>query len=192
MAKAKILETHHLEQVRAQVGAFLNTHPNPALAKGATFIEESFEIWMLPTERILSPDFGGRVISDFLVRTGRWHHQISQNGRAVGFALSGASDRFRPGWGLHAVFASPLASKIGKAIERIDRDRADEDVEAFYVSVPAFRIVCFVLRSYSSEEVFIVRSTNAAGAPQEGRFYSAREFCDILSRMKRVKGAVVA
>jgi hypothetical protein len=191
MAYAKAPDSQHIEQVRAQVGSFLNTHHNPCFAKGATFIEESFEVFELPAERISIAARSPKGISEFLLKTRRWHHQISQNGAAVGFALSGAANNFGGGWSLQAVFASRLAAKLARAIEMIDRQRPGEDTEAIYVTIPAYRVVCFLLRGYSSEEVFVVRSTNVALGPMEGKFYTAADFLEAILQTRPVRGMVM-
>src|ERR1700735_4119307 len=110
MAHSKKLESQHMERVRAHIGAFLHTHRNPAFAPAATFIEESFEILVLPIERISSAVLTPGRLSELLLKTGNWHHQISQDGRTVGFALSGATGTVRNGWLLRAVFAAELAT----------------------------------------------------------------------------------
>jgi hypothetical protein len=180
-----------MEQVRAHVGAFLNTHPNPAFIKGATFIEGSFEIFVLPTPAISAAAISPRGIVEFLRRTGRWHHQLSQKGAAVGIAHSGPAHTFHRGWNVHAVFASPLAAKVATAIDRIDRERPDDDLEALYVTIPAYKIVSFLLRGYSSEEIFVVSNKSAAPGAEEGRFYPPRDFLNTLLQHKQIRGLVL-
>ncbi len=189
MAHTKPFDSTAMEQVRAHVGAFLNTHPNPAFTKGATFIQESFEIFQLPASSISAAAINPRGMTEFLRRTGRWHHQIVQNGVAVGFAHSGPARVFHGGWAIHSVFASPLAAKVARAIEIIDRQRPADDLEAVYVTIPAYKIVCFLLRGYLSEEIFVVSS--ATPAVEEGKFYSARDFLDALMKSQRIRGLVL-
>jgi len=191
MAHTKALDNAAMEQVRAHLGAFLNTHPNPAFAEGPTFIQESFEIFELPASAISAAAMNPRGTAEFLRRTGRWHHQITQKGVAVGIAHSGAAHTFHGGWTIHSVFASQLAARVARAIEKIDRDRPDEDLEAIYVTIPAYKIVCFLLRGYSSEEVFVVSSASTAQGAEEGKFYPARDFLNSLLQRQQIRGLLV-
>jgi hypothetical protein len=186
MAHAKVLDNIAIEQVRADVGAFLNTHPNPAIAKGPTFIKESFEIFEFKASAISAAAMNPRGMAEFLHRTGRWHHQVVQRGVAVGIAQSGAARTFHEGWTIYSLAASPLAGKVARAIEKLDRDRPSDDLEAIYVTVPSFKIMCFLLRGYSSEEIFVISS--AITSIEEGRFYSVTEFLESLARCKRIRG----
>jgi len=191
MARAKLLEDRHIEHVRGHIGAFLNTHRNPALGKGATFLEESFEIWLLRADELSAVRSTSPDLSTHLSNTGRWHHQVTQNGEPVGYALSGPAVDFNAQWSLHGVFASPLAKKVRRAVAKIDRERPQEDLEAFYVVIPAYRIVCFLLRGYAADEVFVVKSTSAAGGPEEGKFYTPSDFLAALSKIRQVAGILV-
>lgn len=187
MAHTKTLEANRLEEVRAYLGAFLNTHSNSGFTRGAAFVEESFEIYTLSSGKIASNDPRATIISDLLIRTGTWHHQISQNGVAVGFAISGHSAKLDNSWMLHGVFAAPLAQRIASAIRKIDAERPQEDIEVFLFSVPAYQLKCFLLRGYLSEEVFVIQNPYTA-PPIEGKIYSAREFLLALKQRSHING----
>jgi hypothetical protein len=188
MAHTKALDNNAMEQVRAYVGAFLNSHPNPAFAEGPTFIQESFEMFELPAAAMAAAAINPRGVAESLHRTGRWHHQIIQKGVAVGLAHSGAARSFHGGWTLHAVFASPLAAKIAKAIAILDNERPSDDLEAFYVAIPAYKVVCILLRGYSSEEIFVVSSSTPG--IQEGKFYPVTVFLNALLQQQAVRRLV--
>ena len=188
MARTKQLDNRHIEYLRAQIGSFINTHPHPALQKGATFLTESLEVWT-----VRSADFFSRppVDIDFsraLVNTGNWHHQLSQGGIPVGYAISGLATSFAGGWTLRGLFVSNLAKQIGRAIETIDRLRPQDDIEAHYLTIPSHKMVLFYLRGYSSEEVFVVKAMNALAGPKEGEFYAPHELVRLCSQSKPVRG----
>src|SRR5579863_2940039 len=116
MARSKELEGRHIEYLRGHIGSFINTHPHPALEKGATFLGESFEIWSLRVNGVISDRTSNPDLSRYLFSTGNWHHQILQNGVAVAYAVSGPSASFGGGWSLRGLFASDLAKKVTRAI----------------------------------------------------------------------------
>jgi hypothetical protein len=188
MARAKLLEDRHVEYLRGHIGAFINTHPNPSLKKGATFLEESFEIWSLRTPELPSTPPTAVDLSNFLSNTGRWHHQISQNDNPVGYALSGQATKFGASWSLQGVFVSDLAKKVARAIGRIDRDRPEDDIQAHYVVVPSHKVVLFFLRGPSRDEVYVVESTGLRSGLEEGKFYSPTDLLRWLSVVGRVDG----
>ena len=107
----------------------------------------------------------------------------------MGLARSGPADSFYGGWIINAVFASSLAQKIARAVEIVDRDRPHDGVEVFYVTIPAFQIVVFCLRGYSSEEIFVVSSSSAD--LQEGKFYPTREFLESLRQCRAITGLIL-
>jgi|HubBroStandDraft_6_1064221.scaffolds.fasta_scaffold296140_2 hypothetical protein len=191
MARTKQLGGRHIEYLRAHIGSFINTHPHPTLEKGATFLDESFEIWILRVNEALSDAATNPDLFKYLFNTGNWHHQISQNGVPVGYALSGPAASFGGDWSLRGLFASDLAKKIARAIAKIDQERPQDDIEAYYVVVPSHKIVCFFLRGYSFDEVFVVRSTHVPPGPTEGGFYTPREFIQSLSHSTHVRGLVL-
>ena len=188
MARTKQLDRRHVESLRADIGAFINTHPNPAMKRGATFLGESFEVWTLNLGEILSQRSPDIDFTRALVNTGSWLHQISQNGVPAGYAISGPATSFAGGWSLRGVFASDLAKKIAQAIETIDRLRPKDEIEAHYFTIPSHKLICFYLRGYSSEEVFVVRSMNSLAGPREREFYTPHEFVRLLSLSKPVHG----
>jgi hypothetical protein len=191
MARSKELAGRHIEYLRGHIGSFINTHPHPALEKGATFLGESFEIWSLRVNGVISDGASNPDLSRYLFSTGNWHHQILQNGVAVGYAVSGPSASFGGGWSLLGLFASDLAKKVARAIVKIDRERSQDDIEAYYVVVPSHKLVCLFLRSYSFDEVFVVSSTHVAPGPKEGEFYTPGEFIKSLSLLTHVRGLVL-
>jgi hypothetical protein len=145
------------------------------------FIEESFAIWTIRSGATFPAPSGVKVdLSQVLSRTGRWHHQLSQNGAAIGYAVSGPSDRFGEHWTLLGVHFSDLANKIARAVARIDQDRPADDIEAYLTVVPSHKLVFFYLRGYSTDEVFVVSGPSARKASQEGRFYRPEEFVQLL------------
>ena len=191
MARSKELEGRHIEYLRGHIGSFINTHPLPALKGGATFLGESFEIWSLRVNGVTSDAASNPDLSKYLFSTGNWHHQILQNGIAVAYAVSGPSASFGGGWSLRGLFASDLARKVARAIVKIDREKSQDDIEAYYVVVPSHKLVFFFLRSYSFDEVFVVSSTRVASGPKEGEFYTPGEFIKSLSLLTHVRGLVV-
>ena len=188
MAHTKLLDNTATEQLRAHLGAFLNSNPNPDFAKGPTFIGESFEVFELPASSVAPAAANPRGMTEYLHRTGKWYHQIVQNGVAVGIAYSGPARTFHGGWTIHSVFASPLAAKVARAIDIIDRQRPDDALEGIYVTIPAYKIVCFLLRGFSSEEIFVVSTAGAVPGLEEGKFYSARAFLNLLMQGKQIRG----
>jgi hypothetical protein len=190
MARTKQLDGRHIEYLRAHIGSFINTHPHPTLEKGATFLDESFEIWTLRVNEVLSDPPTSPDLSKYLFNTGNWHHQISQNGVPVGYALSGPAASFGGGWSLRGLFASNLAKKIARAIAKVDQERPQDDIEGYYVVIPSHKLVCFFLRGYSFDEVFVVSSTRVPPGPKEGEFYTPREFIQSLSLLTHIRGLV--
>lgn len=188
MARTKLLEDRHVEYLRGHIGAFINTHPNPSLKKGATFLEESFEIWTLHTTDLPSAPAVDFDLSKLLSKTGRWHHQISQNNTPVGYALSGEARRFGAYWSLHGVLVSDLAKKVARAVARIDQDRPQEDIEAHYVIVPSHKVILFFLRGPSRDEVYVVQSTGGRNVLEEGKFYGPEDLLQFLSTVAPVAG----
>lgn len=191
MARTKQLGGRHIEYLRAHIGSFINTHPHPALEKGAMFLEESFAIWALRVNDLRADAATNPDLFKSLFNTGNWHHQITQNGVPVGYALSGPAASFEGGWSLHGLFASDLAKKIARAIAKIDQERPQDGIEAYYVVVPSHKLVCFFLRAYSFDEVFVVKSTRVPPGPKEGEFYTPREFIESLSLLTHVRGLVL-
>jgi hypothetical protein len=188
MARTKQLDDRHIEYLRAQIGSFISAHRNPSLETGATFLDESFEIWTL-NPVVLSDDSNASLdLSRYLSKTGHWYHQLSQNGVPIGHSLSGPSAKFGPQRSLEGVFVSPLAKKVAKAIVRIDRDRPGDDTEAYYVVIPSRKTVFFFLRSQALDEVYVVQSTGTEAGPKEGDFYSPKDFIQSLSVAPYVRG----
>lgn len=191
MARTNTLDDGSLEQLRAHLGTFLATHPNPAFAKVATFIQGSFEIFELPLAHIAPAADNPRGMAEYLRRTNRWHHQLVQHGVAVASAESGPSSSFHGDWTIHSVVASPLASKVAKAIEMIDRERPHEDLDAIYCIIPAYKTVCFLLRGYSSEEIFVISSSSNIPGAGEGKFYKVPDFLKALLQREPIKGLLL-
>jgi hypothetical protein len=191
MARTKMLDEGSLEQVRAHLGIFLAAHPNPAFANVATFIQGSFEIFELPLANLSAAAKNPRSLTEYLRRTTRWHHQLVQRGVAIGIAYSGPSGSFHDDWSIYSVVASPLASKVAKAIEIIDRERPQEDSEAIYFTIPAYKAVCLLIRAYSSEELFVISSSMNLPGAEEGKFYKVPAFLNALLQREPVKGVLL-
>jgi len=178
-----------MEEVRGELARFLSGRPHPVIGRDAAFVGASFEVYMLSLDGIAKA-LRGSDLTDCLVKTGNWHHQILQMRKASAIGLSAPRGDVRDSLRISGLFVTPLASKVDRAIEWIDRQRPEDHIEAFFFIAPAFQIHAFLLRGFSKEEVLVVSNRSDSGSLKEGAAYPADAFLSALKNLKPVTGIV--
>jgi len=190
MAKSKQLNTETVAKLTAQLGNLLARHNLGIPADAQPKLGESFEIFLLGAGDIAAAAQPGGGLANVIRRTSHWHHQIIANGKALGFARSTEPSSTQSEWSVQKLFASNLASEIATAVDRIDRERPEDDAEARLVFVPSYHLHAFLLESPRGSEVLVVDSHYSESGLEAGQFYAETEFLKRLSGVPRIRGLV--
>ena len=189
MAHTRNLNARHLGAVRSQLARIAHEElRSPTRRKPA--LGESFEMYMLPGDRIPKSAKAAWSLVDNLQRTGQWHHQVLVNDKPTAAAHSGALGPAHSEWSLQGVFASKLAGKIDDAIKKIHHRYPQGDVMVRLVEVPAFHVSVFSLEGKGTRKVYVVDSPYDSPGPKEGRTYSEQQFLKCLNSVPQVRGLV--
>ncbi|OGX85079.1 hypothetical protein BEN47_15285 [Hymenobacter lapidarius] len=108
-------------------------------------IAEGLPVWMLTAADVFAPNALTPVNP-----LGQWHHQIHQGGSPIGFARSRIYGPKAADWQVFAVFRSPLAEAIDRAITTVDR--LDSTGEARLLLVPAWHVTALWIADEEAEQ----------------------------------------
>jgi hypothetical protein len=190
MAYTKQLSAEMTARLTGQLANLLAQHNLGIPADAQPGLGESFEIFSLDAGDISTAAQPGVGLGNVIRRTSHWHHQIIANGKALGFARSTEPGSPQGEWSVDRLFASNLASEIAAAVDRLDRERPEDDTEARLVFVPSHHLHAFLLESPRGSEVLVVNSPYSGSGPEAGQFYAETEFLRRLSALPRIRGLV--
>lgn len=127
--------------VRAGIAAQIGLHAPVSAeleAPGAvSALGESLRVMLLPEEAVRA-DAG--PMSDLLVDTGQWHHQVYSGGRAASFARSvPASGAAEEAHDVVELARSPLPEAISQTIDWVDAHMQDDATADLFVA-PAYSL----------------------------------------------------
>ena len=172
MARAPELPEDVRRSVAEQIGERFDPAPGFAPREGS-LLGASFRVFVLRRDRI---DLDG-PISATVEFSGRWHHQIVDQGGERLFARSQqVGDK---GLQVEEVVQASLAGAIAAAIRWIDADAAnqfDADAEANLLVVPAFYVTAFWLTDRGEDKIVVVDRPNRLQALRLETVYSAGSF----------------
>jgi hypothetical protein len=200
MAVTKTLPTDVLESIATQIGARFGPMPeghghffrfDPSASRPE--IGETFEVWKLIPDAIDEITRGNLDITKLTRPTGIWHHQLRDETRAFGFARSKPLGAGPDDWSVRDIFMSEVAAKIDTAINWVDRNIPDNQVEVRLLSLPAYQVEAFWFVSkdpnYADEwndQLLIIHSRDAIDGL--GPKIDSKSFLASLPRMPRGMG----
>ena len=147
-------------------GAGALFEPTPAFELQAFELGESFALYSLGPDDIERGLAGGGDLTQLARATGRWHHQIKVDKKAVGFARSACEGE--ADFEVRQIYLSELAKYVDEAITWIDDYEAKNpyDAEADPVvrllTVPAYQVHAFWLCRPGAEENTWAATSEAA------------------------------
>jgi hypothetical protein len=179
MSSTQQPETAHLGQVRDQLTHWLARFHRQEFRSGHAQIGESFRCYSLAPSSASAASAGSTDVSSLLVDTHMWHHQIIAAASPVGIAHS---QRAADGsWQLINFFISQRAARFARAVQRVDQDRPDDDIEVRLVKAPSRHLDFFLLTRAATAEAHLIASATRGADLAEGRFYTLLELLRILS-----------
>jgi hypothetical protein len=186
MAYSRRLNKSKLQTVRRQLGHVIGHFHRDVVDAESTEIHESFELCMIQGDALaLVKD---ESLSTIVKRTGLWQHLIKTKGNPIGIAHSGAPGPLENIWSVQNFFVTPISVKIARAVAKIDRTRAKDDIEVILVTVPSKLVDFFLLRSSKKNEVYLIVGRDKATGLIEERFYSENKFLKLLLSAPNVTG----
>jgi hypothetical protein len=186
MAYSRRLDKSELQTVRRQLGHMIGHFHGDVVDAENTEIHETFELCMIQGD-----DFAlmkDENLSSIVKRTGLWQHLIKTKGKPLGLAHSGAHGPLENIWSVQNFFVTPISVKIARAVAKIDRIRAKDDIEVILVTVPSKLVDFFLLRSSQKTEVYLIVGRDKPTALIEGRFYTEKRFLKLLFSAPNVAG----
>jgi hypothetical protein len=186
MAYSRRLEQPKLRAVRRQLGHLIVNFHRHVVDVESTEVHETFELCMIQGDAF--PLAKGERLSTVVRRTGGWQHLVKSNGRPVGIAHSAAPGPLESSWSVQSFFVTPISVKIARAVAKIDKMRAAEDIEVTLVTVPSKQVDFFLLQSPNKTEVFLIVARDKSTGLIEGRFYSETRFLNLLSSAPNIMG----
>jgi hypothetical protein len=178
MAYSRGLDKSKLQTVRRQLSHVIGHFHRDVVDAENTEIHETFELCMIQGD-----DFAlmkDENLSSIVKRTGLWQHLIKTKGKPIGIAHSGAHGPLENTWSVQNFFVTPISVKIARAVARIDRARAKDDIEVILVTVPSKLVDFFLLRSSNKTEVYLIVGRDTPTGLIEGRFYTGKRFLKLL------------
>jgi KaiC/GvpD/RAD55 family RecA-like ATPase len=142
MASADHFPAADLRSLTADVGEWLAASGLPT--EGTTIASVPLAIW----------DLKGTSLSDGPVPSGKWHHQILHNGRAIAFARSRVTGERAE---VVELSESPLASALEDALHGI-RDSAGEHTILRLLRVETNHTTCLWLCQPDQNELIVLQS----------------------------------
>ena len=194
MAHTEQLSPAALAGVAAQIAQ--RTPPGVATlfeaAAHPPVVAESFPVVMLPADRLADGKTlqaaARQRMSEWLTRTGLWHHQIAANGRADAFARSA---QVAPGAGEQQVVEvarSTLPEALSTTIRWID-EHAEGDPMVRLLTVPAYYVTAFWLEYANRDAVVVAERPQKYDNLPLNRIMPAPEFLERLAASGRSRGA---
>jgi hypothetical protein len=178
MAHAPSIPQAALESIARQVGERLSLPGMAALANGEPVeVAESFPVYMLGMDAIESQRGN---LSDVVIETGVWHHQIRYGSSAREIARSIQPGANSNEWRVQEVVISPSAEHIDEAIAWIDGHVPGNPTTCLLV-VPVFYLVAFWLRQQSGDEIVIADMPERLGELKPFHLYSGVDFLKELA-----------
>lgn len=147
--------------------------------RGIRRLAEHFEVWIVPS---LNRAMAQERIEDAARFTGFCHHQIRRGRSATEFARSihqGPNDEV---WKVHAVFVSPLASKISRAILWVDSRTDTAGARVRLLSFPSRFTHALWLVDDVGHRLVLVDKPRPRQGPGYRMIYSFEEFLTLLER----------
>jgi hypothetical protein len=189
MAHAEALPEEVLDKVLEQVGVLLRGAFDSEQLSGAEVgLGETFDVWVLEADAVIRPTDDLRLLAN---PTGRWHHQVSVNGVVEAFARSVPLGATPDSWRVVEVFKSPLASKIDKAIVRVDDLHIVGDPLARLLIVPAYQVHAFwLLNDKNVEQVLVIDRPEQFIHLHADQLLSYHEFLEALRREQHIIGRI--
>jgi hypothetical protein len=190
MARAPEIPAAALASIARQIGSRLPLPGSPAAAALAKEIPveigESFPVYMLGVDALHG---NNRNLSEIVLKTGVWQHQIRYGSQAQDIARSigPAPGAVTGNWQVQEVVHSPAAPRIDEAIGWIDA-HVPEDAEASLLLVPAFYLTAFWLHEPQRDKIVIADMPPRLGDLQLLRLYSSAEFLSKLAVVKPISG----
>ncbi|MDY0746441.1 hypothetical protein SNE35_18155 [Paucibacter sp. R3-3] len=186
MTTALVLPAEHLARLATQIGH------QPALKLAPTDLghrrlAEHFELWTLFSFDPLAP---GQRLESIAMPTGLMHHQIRSRGRAVQYALSADAKDGHPGRALQAVFTSPNARRIERAIQYVDELPHVGGERARLLFIPSRQIYALWLYTAKSDRIVIASKPNMGRALAYRAVHPVDTFLASLARRPPIRARI--
>jgi hypothetical protein len=200
MAYTRTLPQEVLTEIARQIG---NRQPPPPPhdsdpVQPVQTIAETFEVWSLITGVTKEYEAGNRELASLARPSGVWHHQLRTGENATAFARSKPLGPTPDTWSLRALFWSPLATTIAKAIEWADSNVPDQ-VEARLLSVRFQQTEAFwfvtapdsELAPKWNDKLYILTAPKQLLTLQPGTLVDSKAFLEAVCGPKRLTGVIV-
>jgi hypothetical protein len=173
-----------LDAIARQVGERLvDLFPSSDLSSAKIELEQTFPLWMLEADRVKDPSAD---LAQAARSTGRWHHQVTFDGKAQAFARSVSTGSTPDGWSVRDVWKSPLAQQIDDRMNWIDQ-HVFNDPAVRLLTVPAYQVDAFWLISGPTHGVVVIRVPAVFGLGID-QLYPAATFLRLLAQHQPVTG----
>jgi hypothetical protein len=185
MAHFKTLPDQALDAIAAQLGQLYKVPDSLGAGPSDVTLHETVEVWLLQADETLKPTNDLRLMAR---RSGYWHHQVKDKGKAVGYATSAPIGPDSKDWSVRQFFMSDIAEKIDDTIAWLDGNLRGQP-EVRLLQVPAYHIIAAWAVEGDEQSVVIVVSPDGS-ALKSKHLYSTKEFLDAIRSMWVIRGIV--
>lgn len=187
MAHAKELPEEVSKRIAADIGRRLPLLMDISLLSPPTIeLGETFEVWMLGRDKIMGR---GKEIRSMAQNTARLYHQIFLGGKPGAFARSKQNTTEPDQWQVAAVFLSPLAENIDKAIAWVDNN-VQNDPLVVLLDVPSYFLHALWLMDNSNDFFLLASFPPQYNDFQYSRLYNSQDFLNLLRRRNPIIGRI--
>jgi hypothetical protein len=187
MANPDTLPADVLDALAMKIGTPLSEFGIVAQqAQMAAELTETFSVWSLNPTAILTPDADFQKL---VTQTGRWHHQIKIDGKAVAFARSMPVGTDASSWDVLQLFRSDIPGKIDQAVDWVDSNVKGDPIVRLLIA-PSYYLHAFWLADGNNNQVFVIDMPPNFAHVQVGTLYSGKEFLHKLAQEQPASGFI--
>ncbi|RJF93492.1 hypothetical protein [Sphingomonas cavernae] len=185
MVSAPQLSPEILQNIANQIAERLPISSELAAPGASGGLGESLRVALLPEDRLLT---GSGALSERIVETGQWHHQIHSDNQVPTFARSiEAPDAPGAPAEVVEVVDSPLSEELNRAIAWADAN-VPQDGEAQVIMAPSHFFTGLWLYGPTIDAIIPASSASSIPGLAPETLVPADVFLEILARTPSVQG----